>query len=130
MPLASRGARLIAVDYLQEIHASKHQQDRRNEVRFVSSRLKAHARRLGVALLLVSQIARPKEGETNKRPSKHALKESGDVANMAEVILTLWREREDDFAPIRVTVVKSKWGGVGKEWEMLRSTDTGRLTER
>lgn len=127
--MAAKGAKLIVVDYLTEVDASKPQKDRRNEIRWICKRIKAHARRIGVALVVVSQLARPKEGESNKRPSKHHLKESGDVTNMAEVILLLWRSHEDDAAAINVWVAKCKWGGIGQTWTLQRDPRSGRLIE-
>jgi replicative DNA helicase len=123
--MAARGAKLVVVDYIQEIDVSKKQQDRRNEVRWLVKRLKTHAKRLNVALVCVSQLARPKDGETGKKPTKHHLKESGDVTNSAEVILLLWREKEEDGAPIRVEVAKCKWGGLGQFWVMQRRQELG-----
>lgn len=125
---ASKGAKIIAVDYLTEIEASKPQKDRRNEIRWISKRLKTHAKRLGVVLVLVSQLARPYDKTTNKIPSKHDLKESGDVTNQAEVILLLWREEESDVSPVKCWVAKCKWGGVGQWWELERK-ENGRLVE-
>ncbi len=127
--MAQRGARLIVVDYIQEIDASKRQQDRRNEIRWILRRLKSYARRLGVALVLVSQLARPKEDGKTREPGKHSLKEAGDLENASEVVLVLWRESEDDFADINVKVAKCKWGGVGQRWRMRRHPVSGRLQE-
>jgi replicative DNA helicase len=123
--MAARGARIVVVDYIQEIDVSKKQQDRRNEVRWLVKRLKTHAKRLNVALVCVSQLARPKDGETGREPSKHHLKESGDVTNSAEVVLLLWREHEEDQAPVKVRVAKCKWGGLGQFWEMQRRPALG-----
>ena len=123
--MASRGAKIVVVDYIQEIDVSKKQQDRRNEVRWLVKRLKTHAKRLNIALVCVSQLARPKDGETGKKPTKHHLKESGDVTNSAEVILLLWREQEEDGAPVRVEVAKCKWGGLGQFWTMRRRQELG-----
>jgi replicative DNA helicase len=128
--MAAQGAKLVIVDYVQEIEASKKQQDRRNEVRWVTKRLKTHAKRVGVALVLVSQIARPKDGDEFKAPSKHALKESGDLVNSAEVILVLWRDRVADDADVHVRVAKSKNGGLGLTWSMQRKPSNGTLVER
>lgn len=128
--MAARGAKLIAVDYIQEIDCSRGQQDRRNEMRWLAKRLKYHARRIGVALVLVSQLARPSDKQTGKRPSKHMIKESGDIVNQAEVVLLLWREQESDDADIIVTAAKVKHGGVGAEWRMRRMGELGgRLVE-
>lgn len=127
--MANRGAKLVVVDYLTEIEASKSQQDRRNEIRWICKRLKSHAKRLNIALVVVSQLSRPQDKQTGKRPSKHDLKESGDVSNSAEVILMLWRETEGDKAPVKIWVAKCKWGGVGQWWEMKRQDGSGRLAE-
>lgn len=124
----ARGAKLIAVDYLTEIDCSSKQQDRRNEIRWIAKQLKSHAKRLGVALVLVSQISRPESKNANAKPTKHHLKESGDVTNAAEVIILLWRDVESDESRINAWVAKCKWGGTGKWWAMRR-TPNGRLVE-
>jgi replicative DNA helicase len=127
--MAARGAKLVVVDYIGEVESSKKQQDRRNEIRWVCRRLKTHARRLGLALVVVSQLSRPTDKQTGKRPSKHDLKESGDITNSAEVIVMLWRDTESDSAPVKAWIAKCKWGGVGQWWEMKREQGTGRLRE-
>lgn len=118
--MAQRGAKLIVVDYIGEVQASVRQQDRRNEIRWLMKRLKAHANRLGVALVVVSQLARPKDGEPGRKPNKHSLKEAGDLENSAEYIVLLWRDEENDFAPVNIELAKSKTGGVGRSWLMQR----------
>jgi replicative DNA helicase len=118
--MAARGARLIVIDYIGEIEASKRQQDRRNELRWLMKQLKVHAARLGVALIIVSQLARPKDGETGQRPTKHHLKEAGDLENSAEFVVLLWRTKESDFAPVNLELAKGKDGGTGHTWLMQR----------
>lgn len=125
--MAARGARIVVVDYLGVIEASSRQQDRRNEIRWVLTRIKAHAKRLGVAVIVVSQLSRPKDGNPNKEPTKHDLKEAGDVEASAEFIIVLWRVAEHDFAPIHAKIAKSKVGGNGYEWRMQRDPHSGRL---
>lgn len=126
--LAMRGCRLIVVDYIQAIESSKRQQDRRNEVRWLCARLKAHAQRLNIALVLVSQFSRPGKGDEFKEPNKHDLKEAGDLENAADFIVLLWRESLDDFAPINCKLEKSKFGNIGARWQMARGAGA-RLAE-
>lgn len=121
--MQQRGARLVIVDYIGEVYASTPQQDRRNEVRWVLGRLKAHASRIGVALVVCSQLTRPKDHSTSHEPTKHDLKEAGDLENAAEYIVLLWREKEHDFAPVHVKLAKSKMGGTGARWLMQREID-------
>jgi len=118
--MAQQGARLIVVDYIGEVGVSAPQQDRRNEIRWIMKRLKTHALRLGVALVVVSQLHRPKDGDTKKEPNKHSLKEAGDLENSADYIVLLWREEEDDYAPVNLKLAKSKTGSVGATWQMQR----------
>lgn len=122
--MAARGARIIVVDYAQVITPSQPQQDRRNDVRFMAIRMKTHAKRLKVALLLVSQLTMPRDDVgVAKEPSKYSLRESGDLTNAAEAIIVAWRDEESDDAPINLKVAKSKSGGVGMQWQWRRNPD-------
>lgn len=128
--MAARGAKLVAVDYIQEIEPSKKQQDRRNEVRWISKRLKKHAKDCGQALILVSQLARPNDKMMGKRPNKHMIKESGDLTSQAENVILMWRTEEKDDAAVSFVLAKAKNGGVGAEWQMKRlQSHGGRLME-
>lgn len=129
--MARNGARVVFVDYLQAITAAGKAQDRRNEIRSINTNLKATAQRVGVPMVLASQLRRPVDKEFS-RPSKHDLKEAGDVENAADVVLLMWRESEDDLAPLNVWLAKSKSGGVGGSVTyrrdrsgVLRSEDEG-----
>lgn len=123
--MAARGARIVVVDYIGVITSSDKPQDRRNEVREIAIRLKSHAKRLGVALLLLSQLTMPRD-ETGvaKEPSKYSLREASDLTNAAEVIIVAWREEESDDAEIFVKIAKKKSGGVGKCWTARRDPHT------
>jgi replicative DNA helicase len=121
--MASKGCRVVVVDYAQCIEASKRQQDRRNEVRWISARLKAHAKRLDVALILLSQLTMPAHGEAAREPTKHDLKESRDLANAAEWVVVMWRLDENDGAEIHCKLAKSKNGNVGATWRIKRSAN-------
>lgn len=121
--MAARGARIVVVDYAQVITPSQAQQDRRNDVRFMAIRMKTHAKRLKVALLLISQLTMPRDDiGVAKEPSKYSLRESGDLTNAAEAIILAWRNEESDDAPVNVKIAKSKSGGVGMQWTWTRSS--------
>lgn len=127
--MAQRGAKLVVVDYLQTIRFAGKTQDKKNEVTEVFSAIKAHCARLGVALVLLSQLSRPPKGHEAREPTKHDLKESGDIEDAAENIVVAWRTEQDDFAPVHLKYVKGKSGGLGQQWTMQRSRETGRLEE-
>lgn len=126
--LASRGAKIVAVDYLQKISSSRSYASKAHEIASIASRVTSHAQRLGVVCILVSQCSRDRT-KLNECPSKHDMKESGDLENMVDAIVGLWREYEDDFAPIWARLLKVKWGGVGASWRLERHRKTGRLDE-
>ncbi len=126
------GAELLLVDYVQTINPSERQQSRKEDIRVIASRLKSTAQRLGVPLVLASQIAR-KEGGDTREPSKHDLKECGDLENMAEVVLLLWRVTNDptqqDFDSILAKVDKAKGGGFGVRFSLYLD-EHGALREK
>jgi replicative DNA helicase len=134
--MAKAGAKLIVLDYIGVVGCSVKQQDRRNEIRWIATRFKARAVALNVALVIVSQFQRPKDGDSAKKPTKHSFRESGDLEAMAEYAIVMWRKAEDDFAPVYCELAKSKTGGLGYGWTMQRESrrldgrpGSGRLIE-
>lgn len=114
------GCRLLFVDYLQTIAAYDSRGDKVADNSRVCSRIKSAAARLGVPVVLASQLSRPQGGDIGKRPHVHRLKESGDIENAAELVLMLWRASSGDDAPVSGYIAKSKWGGGDREWKMTR----------
>lgn len=126
--LAARGAKMVVIDYLQKITAGSKRQNKAHEVSDIATRITSHAQRLGLVCILVSQCTRDKT-KLNECPSKHDMKESGDLENMVDAIIGLWREHEDDLSPIWAKLLKVKWGGVGQSWRLQRDPETGRVEE-
>lgn len=118
--MTKAGCRLIILDYIGVVGSSQRQQDRRNEIRWIATRFKARASRTKSALVVISQLQRPKEGDTARKPNKHSFREAGDLEAMAEYGIVGWRVVEDDFSPVYWELVKSKTGGVGYGWTMQR----------
>jgi len=89
--LAAENIDCVIVDYLQAAQCSRRQQDRRNEVAYVMRTLTDTikiARRAGVVL---SQIRRLPPGQ---KPTKHDVKEAGDVENTAENVIVGYVDKE------------------------------------
>lgn len=126
------GAELLLVDYVQTINPSTKTQSRKEDIRLIASRIKATASRLGVPVVVASQLAR-RDGGDHREPSKHDLKECGDLENMAEVVLLLWRTTDDptdpNFDVIAAKVAKAKAGGAGTRFS-LRIDEHGALREK
>ncbi len=127
---------IIYVDYLQAIADSERQFARKDQVREVLSRIKGQAEALGVPVVVMSQMSRPQKGAVFRQPTKHDLKESGDIENSAEVILLLWLDEESDEkdkaedAPdvVWLKIDKCKWGMQKKLFRFER-TDYGGLKQ-
>jgi len=126
--LAQRGCLLVIADYLQKMRpANSFGGNRAHGFSDIATAITSHSQKLGMCLGLVSQMSRDKNRQ-NECPGKHDMKESGDLENMLDVVIGLWREKEDDHAPIWARLIKAKDGGVGKSWSLVRDA-AGRLHE-
>lgn len=121
-------ARVIAVDYLQAI-AHRPGKDIRQRIDATLEELIAQAGRLGVSLVLASQLARPDKGNPFREPNLIDLKESGSIENRSQCVVLLWRESDAVGAPIRGKVAKAKRSPAGKRFALVRQQGTGLLRE-
>jgi replicative DNA helicase len=76
---------LVVVDYVQAFSCIKRCQDRRAEVTHIARLFADAIKSANASGLILSQLKRPEN--TNRPPSMHDLKESGDLENMAEHVL-------------------------------------------
>lgn len=126
--LAQRGCVLTIADYLQKMRPAKSfGGNRAHGFSDIATAITSHSQKLNMCLGLVSQMSRDK-GKQNECPGKHDMKESGDLENMLDVVIGMWREKEDDHAPIWARLIKAKDGGVGKSWSLVRD-ESGRVNE-
>lgn len=104
------GCGLLIVDYVQEIRDRSAGRGVPQHERYsnIAARIKMVAKRARLPLILCSQVARPQRG-SNAEPSMTDLKGSGDIENMAEAIVLLWKEQEDSIDTM-AKVVKLKNG--------------------
>ncbi len=83
----------IVVDYLKFIRASDRYRGQRNlEVGEITGGLKALAKDLGIAVLLLCQLNRETEKTSDRRPELAHLRDSGEIEQDADVVLFLFRE--------------------------------------
>lgn len=119
---------VIVVDYVQEIGDKSAQRGTSQHERYsgIAARIKMVAKRTKTRLILCSQVSRPQRG-SNAEPTMTDLKGSGDIENMAEAIVLLWKEREDSFDTL-AKVVKTK-NGSERPRVVLRRNDGGMITK-
>lgn len=123
-----RGVRVVAVDYLQAI-SHRSGKDLRERIDRSLEELIALCGRLGVALILASQLSRPDKGSPFKEPQLIDLKESGSIENRAQCVVMLWRENDKPNAPVKAKIAKAKRQPAGVRFTLSRDPDTGMLVD-
>jgi replicative DNA helicase len=114
--IRQHGVRLLVVDYVQLVGASA--QTERERITKVSNALRTLAKNTQVPVLAISQLARPKDGVENSRPTKYGLKESGSLENDAHTIVLIYRPKEengDHTGEDELIIAKQRNGMTGSE---------------
>jgi replicative DNA helicase len=89
------GVKIIMVDYLQMMSASKHRNSRELEISYVSRELKNIAKDLNVCVIATSQLSRAVESRGgsyhSKLPQLSDLRESGAIEQDADKVIFVYR---------------------------------------
>ncbi len=87
------GVDLVVVDYLQLMNAGgAYQNNRVQEVSYISRHMKELARELNVPVLSAAQLSRAVEQRQDKRPQLSDLRESGSLEQDADIVMFLYRD--------------------------------------
>lgn len=114
---AEHGIDLLIVDYIQLMRGEK-QENRQQEVSYISRSLKALARELNIPVLALSQLSRKCEERQNKRPIPSDLRDSGSIEQDADSVIFLYRDevynKETEFPDIAEIILnKQRLGPTG-----------------
>jgi len=107
---------LIIIDYLQLISCPA--RDERERLTKVSNTLRTLAKTVGVPIMAISQLSRPRDGNQNSRPNRFSLKESGSLENDAHSIVLVYRPTSSCGQPTgedELIIAKQRHGPVGIE---------------
>lgn len=85
------GLDLIVVDYLQLMQGDTRNENRVQEVSYISRNLKVLARELNVPVLAAAQLSRAVEQRADKRPVLSDLRESGSLEQDADIVMFIYR---------------------------------------
>ncbi|HUF54799.1 MAG TPA: replicative DNA helicase [Dehalococcoidia bacterium] len=89
-----RGLDLIIVDYMQLMSSGARNENRVQEVSYISRALKQLARDLDVPVIACSQLSRAAENRANNIPMLSDLRESGSIEQDADVVMFIYREEK------------------------------------
>ncbi len=112
------GLDLIVVDYLQLMGGDTRNDNRVQEVSYISRNLKILARELNVPVLTAAQLSRAVEQRTDKRPVLSDLRESGSLEQDADIVMFIYRpdqyEKDSDKHNVaEIIIAKHRNGPVG-----------------
>ncbi len=114
---------LILVDYIQLMSGDTRNDNRVQEVSYISRNLKTLARELNVPVLAAAQLSRAVEQRTDKKPMLSDLRESGSLEQDADIVMFI--HGKDEIADekqnkqiIELMVAKHR-NGPTKDIEMM-----------
>ncbi len=87
------GLDLVIVDYMQLMSAgSGYENNRVQEISYISRSLKELARELNVPIFSAAQLSRAVEQRQDKRPQLSDLRESGSIEQDSDIVIFLYRD--------------------------------------
>ncbi len=109
---------LIIVDYLQLMGGDMRNENRVQEVSYISRNLKVLARELNVPVLAAAQLSRAVEQRADKRPVLSDLRESGSLEQDSDIVMFIYRPDQYEKDTVKqnvaeIIVAKHRNGPVG-----------------
>ena len=108
---AIKGLRVLVLDYLQLSNSTLRGATTNDQVAEISKGLKQLALRMGIAVVVLSQLSRKVEERQDKEPQLSDLRDSGAIEQDLDVAVMLWTLKEDGDGPRLVGVKVAKHRG-------------------
>ena len=120
------GLDLVIIDYLQLMGGDTRNDNRVQEVSYISRNLKVLARELNVPVLAAAQLSRAVEQRSDKRPVLSDLRESGSLEQDADIVMFIYRPDQYEKDTVKqnvaeIIVSKHRNGPVGSVELVFRS---------
>jgi replicative DNA helicase len=120
---------VIVVDYIQLIRTGDDNENRVQEIATITRNLKSLARELGVVVIGLSQLSRA-AGDAGGEPKLSTLREGGTIEQDSDVVVMLWRDREETPAGaprlINGSIAKNRNGPTGP-FQLLFESEQARF---
>jgi replicative DNA helicase len=110
---------MIIIDYMQLLSggdSNNKQQNREQQISFISRNLKALAKELDIPIICLSQLSRAVESRGNKRPMLSDLRESGAIEQDANKVIFIYRDgyySKNNDTTTEIIVAKNRAGSLG-----------------
>tara|TARA_R100000388_G_scaffold94160_1_gene80514 strand:- start:668 stop:1972 length:1305 start_codon:yes stop_codon:yes gene_type:complete len=110
---------MIVVDYLQLIQGQDRQnkqQNREQQISYISRQLKVLAKELELPVICLSQLSRAVESRADKTPMLSDLRESGAIEQDADMVIFIYRDayyKKADDRGCKVLLAKNRHGETG-----------------
>jgi replicative DNA helicase len=120
------GLDLVILDYIQLMGGDVRNENRVQEVSYISRNLKVLARELNVPVLAAAQLSRAVEQRTDKRPVLSDLRESGSIEQDADIVMFIYRPDQYEKDTVKqnvaeIIVAKHRNGPTGSVELVFRS---------
>jgi replicative DNA helicase len=134
---AEHGLGLIIIDYLQMMQSYKRSENRTQEVSEIARAIKSLAKELDIPVLAISQLSRVVEATGSRRPQLSHLRESGELEQVSDLVLFIYREEYYDTAKAKaegkeniaeIRIAKHRNGPVA-DLEMFFNREHGRFRD-
>lgn len=111
------GARLFVVDYAQSVQADRPIENMNEKMTETVSRIHDIATKLGVHVILLSQLKKPMQGQEGRAPGVNDLLYGTKIENVATTIMLLQRQLVDEKpgSEALVHTVKNRNGTLGED---------------
>ena len=110
---------IIIIDYMQLLSggdSNNKQQNREQQISYISRNLKALAKELDIPIICLSQLSRAVESRGNKRPMLSDLRESGAIEQDANKVIFIYRDgyySKNNDTTTEIIVAKNRAGSLG-----------------
>ena len=108
---------LIIIDYIQLIESKEKFNSRHLEISHISKQINFLAKDINVPILVISQLGKDVEKRKRKEPMLSDIKESGDIRNAMDNIISIYTDNPEDIEfYVKLTALKGKDTGRWHTW--------------